>query len=378
MNLSQRIPVAWCMLIHRKGRFLLSMLGIAFSVVIMFMEIGFFNGINDSQARLPTFLNADIVLMERGRYSLLESDRLNRIRLQQALAFDEVESAVPLYEGMQLAENPENGMVRAISVLAFPPGTQPLNIPGLDRYTSQLAVKGNVLFDRLSRDVYGKIEAGTELAIGEVPHHVIGLVEMGPSIRSDGYVLMGDQTWNDSKSSSDLISMGLLKVKPGTDLVAFKKKLEAALNEEAIIMTPEAVRAREVNYTMRATPAGGVFAIGLIIGFLIGLIICYQILFNEISDNMPQYATVKAVGFSKQYLVSLVMQQAVLLAIFGFIPGIAGGTLLYYVIQRSTSILMFLSWQRALLIFVLTLCMCAVSGLLAVKKVLRADPAEVF
>jgi putative ABC transport system permease protein len=201
---------------------------------------------------------------------------------------------------------------------------------------------------------------------------------MGPSIRSDGYILMGDQTWADSKTSADLISMGLLTVKPGTDLKALKKKLEAMLKDEAIVMTPEEVRVREVDFTMRATPAGGVFAIGLVIGFLIGLIICYQILFNEISDNMPQYATVKAVGFSKNYLVSLVMQQAVLLAVFGFIPGLIGGTLLYYVIQHSTSILMFISWQRAVLIFFLTLCMCAISGLLAVRRVLKADPADVF
>lgn len=378
MQLRHRIPVAWCMLLHRKGRFLLSMMGIAFSVVIMFMEIGFFNGINDSQARLPTFLNADIVLMEKGRYSLLENDRLNRIRMQQALAFDEVVSAVPLYEGNQLVENPETGMVRVISVLAFPPHTTPLKIPGLERYSALLAIKGNVLFDGLSRNLYGDIHEGTELTIGESPHHVVGIIEMGPSIRSDGYILMGDQTWADSKTSADLISMGLLTVKPGTDLKALKKKLEATLKDEAIVMTPEEVRVREVDFTMRATPAGGVFAIGLIIGFLIGLIICYQILFNEISDNMPQYATVKAVGFSKNYLVSLVMQQAVLLAVFGFIPGLIGGTLLYYVIQHSTSILMFISWQRGLLIFFLTLCMCAISGLLAVRRVLKADPADVF
>jgi putative ABC transport system permease protein len=378
MKLIHRIPVAWHMLVHRKGRFVLSMLGIAFSVVIMFMEIGFFNGINDSQARLPTFLNADLVLLSKGRTTLLEGDQLNRIRMQQALAFDGVVSAVPLYEGNQLVANPQTGLLQAIAVLAFPPHTQPLKLKELLQYGDLLEIKGNILFDRKSRDLYGAIAPGTPLNIGGQINTVVGLVEIGPSIKSDGYILMGDQTWDDSKSGADLVSMALLKVSTGTDLAALKQKLIDKLNEDVIVLTPEELRQREVDFTANATPAGGVFAIGLVIGFLIGMIICYQILFNEISDNMPQYATVKAVGFSKSYLTSLVMQQAVLLAVFGFLPGLGGGALLYHVIEHSTGILMFISPQRGLLIFVLTLFMCVASGLLAVQKVLRADPAEVF
>lgn len=366
------------MLVHRKGRFMLSMLGIAFSVVIMFMEIGFFNGINDSQARLATFLNADLVLLEKGRTSLLETDQLNRIRMQQALAFEEVVSAVPLYEGNQLIVNADTGLVQAISVLAFPPRTSPLTIPNMDQFHEGLAIKGNILFDAKSRPLFGNIQPGSVITVGSSPHTVIGLVEIGPSIRSDGYILMGDQTWEDSKSSADLVSLALLKVRSGTNLDHLRAKLAEKLNEDTLVMTPEELRAREVSYTATATPAGGVFAIGLAIGFLIGMIICYQILFNEISDNMPQYATVKAVGFSDSFLISLVMQQAVLLAVFGFIPGLGFGALLYYVIESSTSILMIISWPRALFIFVLTLFMCAASGMLAVRKVLRADPAEVF
>jgi putative ABC transport system permease protein len=378
MQLTQRIPVAWCMLTHRKGRFALSTLGIAFSVVIMFMEIGFFNGINDSQARFAALLDADLVLLHKGRYNLLESDRLNRIRMQQALAVDGVAGATPIYEGEQLAINPETGMAQAISVVAFPPETRPLKLANLGEFSAQLRIKGNILFDRRSRNLYGDIRPGSALTVGGTPMTVVGLVDMGPTIRSDGTILMGEQTWNDSKAGADLVSMALLKLKPGANLETVRSKIKALLGEEILVMTPDEIRQREVDFTARATPAGGVFAIGLSVGFIIGLIICYQILFNEISDNMPQYATVKAVGFSKTFLVSLVMQQAVLLAIFGYLPGLLGGFILYHFIESSTSILMFLSFPRGLLIFFLTLIMCAVSGLLAVRKVLRADPAEVF
>ena len=366
------------MLVHRKGRFLLSTLGIAFSVVIMFMEIGFFNGINDSQARLATYLDADVVMVHQKRYSLLEGDKINRIAMQQALVFDEVIAATPIYEGNQLAVNAESGMARAISVVAFPPYTHPLKLEGLEKFDAQLAIKGNVLFDRMSRDIYGPVDVGTTLTLGNTPHRVVGLVEMGPSIKYDGYVFMGSQTWNETKADADLLTMALLTVAPGTDIPALKTKLATKFKDEIALLTPEELRHREVVFTAQATPAGGVFAVGLVIGFIIGLIICYQILFNEISDNMPQYATVKAVGFPRNYLVRLVLQQAVLLACFGFIPGLAGGYLLYHAIESSTQILMIISIERAVLVFALTFIMCVLSGLLAVQKVLRTDPADVF
>ncbi|PTX91678.1 FtsX-like permease family protein [Opitutus sp. ER46] len=378
MQLRHRIPVAWYLLVHRKGRFVLSLLGIAFSVVIMFMEVGFYNGINDSQARLATYLDGDVALIERGRYSLLEMNQLNRIRMQQALGLPEVVSATPLYEGTELIVNPQTGLVQAASVLAFPAGTHPLKLPELDTYAAQLAIRGNVLFDRRARDLFGPIGPGTQLQVPDGVQNVVGMVSMGPSIRTDGWVLMAEHSWINSKEEADLVTMALLKVRPGTDIPALKQKLLKLVGEEVLVMTPEELRVREVEFTADATPAGGVFAIGLAIGFLIGMIICYQILFNEISDNMPQYATVKAVGFSRTYLVALVLQQALLLSLFGFLPGLLGGGLLYTVIEHSTGILMFLSWPRSLLVFALTVFMCIGSGLLAVQKVLRADPAEVF
>ena len=331
-----KIPLASRMLTHRKGRLIISMCGIAFSVIIMFMEIGFFNGINDSQANLPPLLRADLVVMEQRRYSMLESNTFRRIRLQQALAFDEVTEAIPFYEGMGTIVNNRDQRLRAIYILAFPPEkTSPLAVPGLEKYVDQLRIKGNVVFDRLSRDLYGDIKPGARIMLNGRPHNVVGTVEIGPNLKVDGYVIMGDVTMEER--NVDKINLGLLRVKAGTDIQALKQKLIAALPKDILVMTPEEARVREVDFTIEKTPTGSVFGAGVVIGLIIGIIICYQILFNEITDQMPQYATMKAVGFSKKFLITLVMKQALLLAILGFIP-----------------------------------------GLLAVKKVLKADPAELY
>jgi putative ABC transport system permease protein len=372
-----KIPLARKMLTHKKGRLIMSMLGIAFSVIIMFMEIGFFNGINDSQANLPPLLRADLVVMGDRRYSMLESSTFRRIRIQQALAFDEVVEAIPFYEGTGIIVNNRDKRIRAIYILAFPPDkTSPLVVPGLERYMDQLRIKGNVVFDRLSRDIYGDIKPGSEIMLNGRPHNVVGTVGIGPNLKVDGYVIMGDATMKEREV--DRINMGLLRVKPGTDLKALKEKLIDKLPKDILIMTPEEARAREVDFTIEKTPTGAVFGAGVIIGFIIGVIICYQILFNEITDQMPQYATMKAVGFPKGFLISLVMKQALLLSVFGFIPGLLGGYALYAVIQHFTQILMVMTLERSLLIFLLTVFMCVVAGLLAVRKVLKADPAELF
>jgi putative ABC transport system permease protein len=375
----QKIPLASKMLLHKKGRLILSLLGIAFSVVIMFMEIGFFNGINDSQANLPPLINADLLIMHHRRYSMLETVTIPRLRLSQVAVLDEVAEAIPFYEGMDTMFNKQEKRIRAISILAFPQDTaSPLLVDGLEKYQEQLKISGNVLYDRLSRDIYGGIKTGDEIMLGGRRLNVIGTVKIGPNIKLDGYVVMGEATWVNHTGVADKINLGLIRLKPGADIKAVKQKMRDILPADTIFMTPEEARKREVMFTIESTPTGSVFGIGVIIGFIIGVIICYQILFNEITDHLPQYATMKAVGFSKKFLVSLVMKQSVLLSVLGFVPGLIGGGILYFIIQHSTRILMFMTPLRIIFVFVLTVLMCVVASIFAMKKVLKADPADLY
>jgi putative ABC transport system permease protein len=129
---------------------------------------------------------------------------------------------------------------------------------------------------------------------------------------------------------------------------------------------------------MEKAPTGAVFSAGVAIGFLIGVILCYQILYNEITDHLPQYATLKALGFSRKFMIALVIKQALILSVLGYLLGLAGGYLLYTMLEHYTHILMFLTINRCMLIMFLTVVICIVGGFLAVQKVLKADPAELY
>jgi putative ABC transport system permease protein len=135
---------------------------------------------------------------------------------------------------------------------------------------------------------------------------------------------------------------------------------------------------REVAYWAAATPIGYVFTFGAIMGLVVGAIVVYQILFAGITDHLAEYATMKAMGYTNGYLARVVLMQAVILAVAGFVPGVAIAEWLYSVTRSATRMPMVLTPPGAASILLATVVLCAVSGLIAMRKLRAADPAEVF
>lgn len=376
----RKVPLAASMLIHNRRRMALALSATAFTVFIMFMEMGFFNGINDSQSQLAALFKADLVLMSDKSVHLNKFSKISRIRLQQVLAFPEVTEVVPIYKAIVPLENKETKQTRSVFLLAFPPDADPLDIPLGEHGRNELRKQGTVLFDAKSRSIYGDIKPGQFIALNGRNCRVGGFFDYGPNFSNDGNILMGAGTWLQDKprGSGENISYGLIRAKQGTDTQALKRKILSGLPNDILVMTPEEMRQREVRYTITAVPIGAIFGVGLVIGFLIGIMICYQLLYNEIVDHMPQYATLLAMGFSERYIFMLVIRQSLLISLCGFVLGTLFSAVLYSVVQSITGIVMFLTPVRIAVILVLTVVMCTIAGLIAVRKVTKSDPAEVF
>ena len=136
--------------------------------------------------------------------------------------------------------------------------------------------------------------------------------------------------------------------------------------------------ARERAYWNSATPIGYVFAFGAIMGLVVGAIIVYQILFADVSEHLNEYATLRAIGYPNRFVSGIVLQQAGILGVLGFIPGALAAQWLYQQAGAATRLPLYLTTDRAVTVFALTLGMCAFSGLLALRRVRRLDPADVF
>ena len=209
---------------------------------------------------------------------------------------------------------------------------------------------------------------------------IAGLYDLGTSFGIDGSIITSDLNYLRIFPDHEpgLVHLGLLQLAEGADAEAVQKRIDAMLPGDVEVLTREAFIKREVDYWNQGTPIGYVFSFGVIVGLFVGSIIVYQILFADVSDHLQEYATLKAMGYSNGYLFSLVFQEAILMAILGFIPGLGLTMVLYNVAGNATQLPMEMTIPRALVVLVLTLVMCMISGTIAMRKLRTLDPADIY
>ena len=379
---ARRTPLAWRNIVHHKPTMLISSAAVAFAVVIMFMELGFLNGLYDSQTGLLRELNADLVIVSRALHQLNTHDTFPRSRLLQAAAIDGVASVWPVYFEDRLAElrNRADGTNHGLRVIGVDADAQAF----ADRRTKELCERlrrpMSVLVDSRSRSFFGPLDVGMQTELANRRITVVGAFNLGPDYYYDGNVLASSDTFFTlfPNQSRDQVALGLIRLHPHASERAVLDALRGVIGPEGEAMTKAEIIARERASWQRATPAGYVFTMGVVVGFVIGVFICYQILYIEITDHLPQLATLRAMGYQDGALVRLVLTQSALLGLLGFVPAIFVAAGLYSVLTALTGIVTKLTLARVALIGVLTLGMCLVSGVLAVRKALEADPAELF
>jgi len=358
------------------------MTAVAFAVVIMFMELGFLNGLYDSQTGALRILRADLVMVSSALHILNTHETFPRSRLLQAAGFRGVRGAYPVYieDGLSELRNPQTVIKNGIRVFGFDPDDPVFRTRGINRLRERLRAPLTILFDEKSRSFFGRFEAGTKTELADRVVTVAGEFILGPDYYYDGNVLTSSETFFTlfPNQRKDRVALGVIQLEPGTSAEAVLQEIRSAIGPDVEVLTKAEIVAREKGKWQKATPAGYVFTMGVVVGFVIGVFICYQILYTDISDHLPQLATLKALGYQNSDLVRLVLKQAVFLGLLGFLPAVVMTFGLYSVLTVITGIVTQLTLARAGLVFALTLGMCLVSGLLAVRKALAVDPAELF
>lgn len=347
------------------------------AVIILFVEMGFFFGVIDSQTNIARLVLGELVVMHPGRSNLNKWTTFPRQRLDQIAAFPEVEAAIPYYKGTVGLLNEKTGQVRRIVAIAFPPETPPIKLGLPQEVIARLKRPDTVIFDRRSRRIYGKPRVGQEVRIDEKPFLVAGHVAIGPTIVHDGAVVMSESTLL-ALDPGDEPVMGVLRLRSGAEPETVREKIAHSNLDDVIVMTREALLDREVGFTITAAPIGLLFGFGVIAGLVVGTMVCYQILFNEITDHLPQFATLRAMGYSDGFIRRIILEQAGLLSFAGFAVGIAAAAGVYYYVQQETALVMRITLARATFGFLLTAAMCIAGGLLAMRRVTVADPADLY
>ena len=208
---------------------------------------------------------------------------------------------------------------------------------------------------------------------------VNGLFSLGCSFfLSEGNLITSDRTFAELFGSDSLqqVSLGIIRVKPGTDLIALKRGIEQ--NVPGIkALTHQELQAKELQF-QDTNPSSTIFNFGALMGFIVGVAIVYQVLYSDVSDHLPEYATLKAIGYSNRSLLFVIFQEALYLAILGYVPGFIATLGMYQLLTNLTRLELIMTLNLALTVFILTLAMCLISAAIASNKLRAADPADVF
>lgn len=423
-------PLAWLNLVYAKNRLIVAISAICFTVALIFIQLGLFSAVLKSATLIYDNLNFDIIFISSKSLEATFTQPFYRQRLYQAQGIKGVVSTVPFYTSFLAWRNPETNLTRQILVLSFNLRDQALKIPEVYEHITELRLgiwknfqnlknrsirvfafnpadvvfmipdvqnsagalqlPNTLLADKKSFQVYGCMKQGVIAELSNRRIEVIGTFELGADYVSEGNLIMSDQNFlrifakrpsgftMKIRSSLDNIDLGLIKVEKGTNISSLIETLNKSLPKDIKVFDKKDFIQRELEHWDRTTSVGFVFGIGKTIGFIVGMIIVYNIIYTDISHNLPQYATLKAMGYSTLYIQTIIFIESIIISVLGFFPGFFVSMLMYKIIANTTGLLMEMNLNSVMLVLILTIIMCLSASLIAAKRLHNIDPAELY
>lgn len=385
-NFFRRTPLAWLQVTRERTRLLVAIAGITFADMLIFIQMGFEGALFDAAAKPHKNLQADLVMTNPQMQTLFSVKTFSRERLYQALSHSGVQSVNSIYISTGQWKNPQTRLDRAILVWGVEPDKPSFRFPDVNRNLDQIKPLNQILFDVAGRPEYGvdnetfKKTQTFETELNGKAIQVKGVFTNGASFAADGNVITSDSTFlhlfPDRKPEQ--IEVGLIHLKPGYDPEIVKQQLKQFLPKDVLVNTPDGFAQIEKNYWATGSGIGFIFGLGVGVGFIVGIVIVYQILYTDVSDHLPEYATLKAMGYGDRYLLGVLLQEALLLAVLGYLPSVILSLGLYQLAFTATMLPIAMNIERAITVLVMTIVMCSVSGALSMRKLRSADPADIF
>ena len=344
---------------------------------------------------MPQNLNGDLYLLSTYAREMDDSS-FPSIYLYQADAIEGVADARPLYIGsgrwvdpklLESGAKQQNAPVESsfMQMIAFNPNKPVFKIPEINQQLDLLAVPGGILYDRLAKSELGDVpqmlaeQGKVSSLLNNRRVTVMGLFNLGSTFFYEGVAVMSDWNYSLLKEGGDLnqVTVGVLSLEPGADPQVVAERIENTLSSDLKVLTPAELAQGERDY-VAAWPQGKVLNFGAVIGFIVGIIIVYQVIYTDVSEHLPEYATLKAMGYKDRALSLIVLQESIILGIMGFIPGYLISHLIYYLMVTYVELRVTMNTGIALQVFGLNILMCIISGAIAIRKLRTADPADIF
>ena len=381
----RKTPLAWHQIMKQKTRLAVALAGIAFADILMFIQMGMLEALYDSATQPHRLLQADLVLLNPQAKSILGIPSFSRQRLYQASGYEGVAAVSALYSGTGSWRNPETRLSRELQIFGVDPKHPPFTFLQDSDQLKQLKLLNRGLFDQLSNEKFGPIpnliqqQGKVTTEVNGKRFQAVGVFSLGASFGAEGNLITGTSSFLTlfPDRSPDQIDIGVVQLRSGADARKVQYQLQAGLPTDVKVLTKAEFVELERQYWGEGG-TGFIFNLGAVVGFIVGTVIVYQILYTDVSDHLPEYATLKAMGYSDRYLTGVLAQEILVLAVLGFIPGFFLSIGLYQITYAATFLPVVMKTSRAVVVFSLTLAMCSGSGLIALRKLRSADPADIF
>lgn len=388
-------PLAWRNLTHTVTRTIVSVSGIGFAILLMFMQLGFLGSVGDTATVVLDRITCPIIVRSPDYLHIYDSSSLPGDLTLLIEGVPEVADALPLDIGVTQWQNPMDHSFRAIAIMGVDLDQPPFELPELDAaMIAQLRPSGAVLIDDESASDFGPAngvrfsqqDIGTTTDVAGQRTRLAGTFKMGTGLAANGALLASRPTFAKLTPGRrrQRVSLVLVKLHDPLNLQAGVEAVERRLQslggeaQYAEVMTLDQIKSAEKNHWYRGTPIGLIFTVGVILAVIVGGVISYLVLASDVASHLPEYATLRAMGYSDGFLVRTLLSQSTLLALFAFPPSLVMASLLFTITSGLSTIPIRMTLTWIVVVFALSLVMCNIAGVIALRKLLRAEPANLF
>jgi len=377
-----RVAFAWRLIAHRKTRSAVAISGIAFSILVVFVQLGFYGAVVNTALAISSRLDADIVLLSSRFVHMSHASTFPRARIFQALALPEVASSTPMYLRLARWEEPARGGRCKLFAIGFPlRDGVPLLVAGVSEQLRALEASNALLIDRLTQSKCRPLAEGGDVVVRDKAAHIVGDFEIGVGFLADGSTLMSDDTFMRlfaREDSLDRVYLGILKLEAGADAEEVAIRLRGILPQDTRVVTRGELDALLERHWIESTAVGNIFGMGTVVGFWVGVVVLYQVLSADVRTQLPFYATLKAMGYGDRRLYRFVLQQAWSFALLAFVPAFAVSAICFPLIRGLTYLPVYMTATLAISAFAMSVGMCTLAGLMSLRRISVMDPAELF
>lgn len=372
--------LAWRILTHDKGRTALAVAGVFMAILLVFVQLGFFIAVPQGGMLLYDKLNFDLLIASTGYEYQAQPGQFSRSALDRARTVPQVAAAAALYFGQAKWRSGEDGKAPDVFVIGFDPHSRIFAVDGINRQAAVLERPDTVLVDTATRPMFGRLTTGRIVTIDSRIMTIGGDYVLGTGFMGLGVILVSEPGFVRlfPYRSLDQVNLGVVRLKPGADAAAAAGALRQTLGSDIQVFTRAQLERQETAYWTTRTSVGLLFGSGLLVAFVVGIMVVYQVLATQVSRQLPQFATLKAVGYRDRFFGATVVVMSLLIVLAGFVPALLAAAGVYSVIREETLLPVTMTGARIGAVFVATLFMAGFSALLSMGGLRRADPADIF